>query len=412
MPTYHASWVLPIASPPIRNGWVRTDGGRIAAVGAAGDRTCSSGGEHDDVELGDVAVMPALVNAHTHLELSWLRGRVPPGRNFIDWVMAQMRVRLSPQDAASDATVRTGIQDALAEMRASGTGVVGDISNSLVGLDLLASSGLVGVIFHEILKFNPSDPAACVAKAQARIEAVPEVPGWRLALAPHAPYSVAPGIFEAIRDTRQPARTLPTSVHVGESPEEMELLITGGGRWREVLEGMGAWNPEWEVPWSGPIAYLDRMKFWDARTLAVHGVQLSDIELGLLAARGATLVTCPRSNVYVGVGAPPVARFFKSGARIAIGTDSLASVQDLNLFTELAELHGLAPEVPPSRLLACATTNGAIALGLGHEYGTIEVGNRAALLAVTIPAGTADVEQYLVSGITPDRVQWIESPTC
>jgi len=420
MPTYHASWVLPIAGPPIRNGWVRTEGGRVTAIGDAGDRTRPSGGEpdhvevggvHDHVELGDVAVMPALVNAHTHLELSWLRGRVQPGRNFIDWVTAQMRVRLSPLSSANHKTVRAGIQEALAEMRTSGTGVVGDISNSLVGLDLLASSGLVGVVFHEILKFNASDPSAFVAKAQTRIEAEPDGPGWKLALAPHAPYSVAPGIFEAIRDLRQPARTLPTSVHVGESPEEMELLLTGGGGWRKFLWATAAWNRDWEVPQSGPIVYLDRMKFWDARTLAVHGVQLSDVELGLLAARGATLVTCPRSNVYVGVGAPPVARFFKSGVRIAIGTDSLASVQDLNLFSEVAELHRLAPEVPPSRLLACATTNGAVALGLGHEYGTIEAGKRAALLAVTIPAGTSDVEQYLVSGITPDLVQWIESPT-
>jgi aminodeoxyfutalosine deaminase len=323
-----------------------------------------------------------------------------------------MRVRLSPLHAASEATVRTGIKNALAEMRASGTGVVGDVSNSLVGLDLLASSGMVGVVFHEILKFNPAEPAAFVATAQARIDALPDMAGWRLALAPHAPYSVAPGIFEAIRDIREPGRTLPTSVHVGESPEEMDLLATGGGRWREVLESMGAWDPAWEVPWSGPIAYLDRMRFWDARVLAVHGVQLSDIELGLIAARGATLVTCPRSNAYVGVGAPPVARFFKSGARIAIGTDSLASVEDLNLFAELAELHRLAPDVLPSRLLACATTNGAIALGLGHRYGAIGVGNRAALLAVTVPAGTTDVEQYLVSGITPDLVQWIEPPTC
>ena len=412
MPTYHASWIVPIASPPIRNGWVRTDGGRIAAVGDASDRARVSGGEHDGVELGDVAVMPALVNAHTHLELSWLRGRVPPGRNFIDWVIAQMKVRLSPFQAASEAMIRTGIKNALAEMRASGTGVVGDVSNSLVGLDLLASSGLAGVVFHEILKFNASDPAAVVARAQAKIEALPEVPGWRLALAPHAPYSVAPGMFEAIRDRREPARTVPTSVHVGESPEEMELLLTGGGRWRAVLGLMGAWNRKWEAPQSGPITYLDRMRFWDARTLAVHGVQLSDIELGLLAARGATLVTCARSNAHVGVGAPPVARFFKSGVRIAVGTDSLASVQDLNLFAELAELHGLAPDVAPSQLLACATTNGAVALGLGHQYGAIEVGSVAALLAVAVPAGTADVEQYLVSGITPDLVRWIESPTC
>jgi len=408
MPTYRASWVVPIAGSPIRNGVVRTDGGRILAVGLADDQLDSSTGGRDTVELGDVAVMPALVNAHTHLELSCLRGRVPPGQNFIDWVRAQMAVRLSPFSVATEATVREALEAALTEMRASGTGVVGDISNSLVGLDLLASSGLVGVVFHEVLKFNASDPAAFVAKAEARVAALPKVPGWTLALAPHAPYSVAPGIFEAIRDTRLPARTLPSSVHVGESPEEMELLLTGGGGWRKFLFAMAAWNAGWNAPRTGPIAYLDRMNFWDSRTLAVHGVQLDDAELALLASRGATLVTCPRSNVHVGVGSPPVSRFFASGVRVAIGTDSLASVQDLNLFAELAELHRLAPEVPPSHLLRCATINGAIALGLDGNYGTVEVGARAALLAVTIPADVADVEQYLVSGITPDRVRWIE----
>lgn len=412
MPTYRASWILPIASPPIRDGWVRIDDGHVTALGDAGDRPPRAAGDQPrEVDLGDVAVMPALVNAHTHLELSWLRGRVQPRSNFIDWVTAQMRARLSPLSAASEATVRTGIEDALTEMRASGTGVVGDISNSLVGLDLLAASGLAGVVFHEIVKFNAADPAGLVAKAQARIAAAPDLPGWRIALAPHAPYSVAPGIFEAVRDARRPSRDLPTSVHVGESPEEMELLLTGGGGWRRLLWAMAAWNRNWEVPRSGPVTYLDRMAFWDARTLAVHGVQLSDAELSLLAARGATLVTCPRSNVFVGVGSPPVKRFFDSGVRVAIGTDSLASVPDLNLFAELAELHRLAPDVPSSQLLACATANGAQALGLEAEYGTIRAGAGAALLAVAVPAGVGDVEQYLVSGVTPDSVRWIEQ-TC
>jgi cytosine/adenosine deaminase-related metal-dependent hydrolase len=412
MPTYRAAWILPVSRPPIRDGWVGTDRGRVTAVGEGAGLASSLDAGRECVDLGSVVLMPALVNAHTHLELSWLRGRVPPGHNFIDWVMAQMRVRLSPFHAASDSTVRSGIGQALSEMRASGTGVIGDVSNSLAGLDLLASSGIAGIVFHEILKFNPSDPATVVAKARAKLIAAPAMPGWRLALAPHAPYSVAPGIFEAIRDLREPDRQLPTSVHVGESPEEMELLRTGGGRWRDVLGLMGAWNRHWKAPQSGPVAYLDAMRFWDGRTLAVHGVQLDDTELGLLAARGATLVTCPRSNVYVGVGEPPVARFVASGVRVALGTDSLASVQDLNLFTELAELHRIAPGVPPSSLLRCATVNGADALGLGHEYGTLDQGRRAALLAVTIPAGTADVEQYLVSGITPDLVRWIESPPC
>ena len=192
----------------------------------------------------------------------------------------------------------------------------------------------------------------------------------------------------------------------------MELLATGRGGWRTLLEHMWAWNPRWEAPGCGPVEYLDRLGFWDARTLAVHGVQLSDRELALLAERGATLVTCPRSNVYVGVGDPPAARFFASGVRVAVGSDSLASVQDLNLFTELAELHRLAPAVPAGDLLACATINGAAALGLDHRCGTIAAGMSAAMIAVAVPAGVPDVEQYLVSGISPEQLSWIAPPSC
>jgi len=408
---YRAAWVLPIDAPPIRDGWVVIDGEHIVDVGqgAAPDLAEAAGALTD---LGSAAVMPALTNAHTHLELSWLRGRVPPGNNFITWVTDQMRLRLSPGGQADDQAVRAAMRAALDEMTRSGTGVAGDISNSLAGLDLLECSGLAGVVFHEILKFDVTDADAFVARARERIDRSSGGPRWRLSLAPHAPYSVSPGTFEAIRAWREPGREIPTAVHVGESPEEMELLATGRGGWRTMLEHLCAWNPGWVAPGCGPVEYLDRLGFWDPRTLAVHGVQVSDRDLALLATRGATLVTCPRSNVYVGVGDPPAARFFASGVRVAVGTDSLASVPDLNLFSELAELRRLAPAVRPRDLLASATVNGAAALGLDDRFGTIAPGKRAALIAVAVPAGVPDVEQYLVSGISPEQVSWIAPPSC
>jgi len=408
MTTYRASWIVPIAGPPLRDGWVSTEGGRIVGVGGGGP----DAGPAVDVDLGDVAVMPALVNAHTHLELSWLRGRVQPRDTFIDWVSSLMAQRPSPSvntgvDADRDG-LRQGMAAALAEMKASGTGVAGDVSNSLAGLDLLAASGLGGVMFHEILRFNVGDAAEFVTRAQERVAAAQIGFPWQVALAPHAPYSVSTATFAAIRATREPDRWVPTAVHVGESQEEMEMLRSGGGPWRAMLESMGAWNPGWVAPGCGPVEYLDRLDFWDARALAVHGVHLSDPELATLARRRATLVTCPRSNAWVGAGVPPVQRFFDSGVRVAVGTDSLASVADLNLFAELAELRRLAPGVPAGHWLACATRNGADALGLGDDYGTIAPGKRAAFIAVEIPAGTVDVEQYLVSGIGPESVHWVE----
>jgi len=133
---------------------------------------------------------------------------------------------------------------------------------------------------------------------------------------------------------------------------------------------------------------------------------VTDADLARLAARQTTLVTCPRSNRYVGAGDPPVARFYRSGVAVAVGTDSLASAPDLNVFGELAALRQLAPEVPAARLLESATRVGARALGF-DEYGTIAAGTPAAgLIAVSTPDDTADIEEYLVNGIPSDRIQW------
>ena len=142
--------------------------------------------------------------------------------------------------------------------------------------------------------------------------------------------------------------------------------------------------------------------------LAVHGVQMTPADLSRLASRGATLVTCPRSNGHTGAGAPPIEDFYASGVHVAVGTDSLASAPDLSVFAELATLRALAPSVPASALLASATVEGARALGFDADYGTIEPGKRARLVAVDIPAGAGDVEEYLVSGVHRDQIRWIE----
>ena len=162
------------------------------------------------------------------------------------------------------------------------------------------------------------------------------------------------------------------------------------------------------APKVSPVEYLDGQGFFDARVLAVHGVQMTPADLGCLAARGATLVTCPRSNGHTGAGAPPIEDFYASGVHVAVGTDSLASAPDLSVFAELATLRALAPSVPASSLLASATIEGARALGFDADYGTIEPGKSARLVAVDVPAGTADVEEYLVSGIDPRQIHWVE----
>jgi cytosine/adenosine deaminase-related metal-dependent hydrolase len=396
MRVHRGAWILPISSPPIRDGWIAVERDLIIAVGGPDERPS----DRDSAAVPDVAILPGLVNAHTHLELSWMRGLVPPAASMPVWVQTLLALRRSRESDPQEPVL-----DAIAEVRASGTALVGDITNTLATYDLLAASDLSATVFLELIGFGVPEPARIVTDARDRTAALAASSRLRASLAPHAPYSVSPDLFRAIADV---TGDRPISVHLAESREEVRFLSDGTGAWRTLLDALGAWNPAWQPPACAPVEYLDRLGILSPRLIAVHGVQLTDTELGRLAKVGATVVACPRSNRWTGAGSPPIDRFYASGVRVAIGTDSLASVNDLNLFHELAAVRRLAPDVAASRVLQSATLDGATALGFGAELGSLEAGKRAELLAVRVPATVTDVEEYLVGGIEPADVQWLE----
>lgn len=400
MPHYRAAWLLPISQPPIRDGWLRTDRGRVVAFGHSrhSDLTTSN-----EINLGQRAILPGLVNAHTHLELSWMRGRVPQTDDFPGWIRSV--VALMRQTGRYAAEAERAVGEGIEEARRCGTVLIGDISNTLRTSIPLAERGMAAVVFNELIGFRADLAEATVERALRQLEQAPAGESLRHSLAPHAPYSVSPALFRAIRTAllRNPFGR--SSVHLGESAAETEFLRNGTGAWRAFLEDFGAWDPSWVAPRCGPVEYLDQMGFLDDRVLVVHGVQFGAADLKRLAAKGATLVTCPRGNLQTGAGTPPVARFYESGIRVAVGTDSLASVPDLNLFAELTELRRLAPHVPASSLLESATINGARALGFEPDFGTIEAGKRDDLIAVQVPRSIVNVEEYLVSGIGPKQIR-------
>jgi cytosine/adenosine deaminase-related metal-dependent hydrolase len=394
-----AEWILPIADAPIVHGSVTLDDGRIVDV--------SNDGTAEAVNLGRVAVMPALVNAHTHIELSYLHNRVARRERFLDWIADLMAARREYPDPA-DPRILDAARSALADAHAAGTGLLGDVSNTLVTVPLLHDARMMARVFYELLGFNALDPAERVASARAQIDAIAaDVSRVRVSLSPHAPYSVSPGLFAAIREDLDAHPGHVSSVHLGESPEEVEFLRRGTGPWRTLLEQLGVWTDEWHPPGVSPVAYLSDLGFLDRCVLAVHGVQFDGEDLSRLAALGMTVVSCPRSNEHVGVGSPPLEAFYAMDVDVAFGTDSLASAPDLNLFAEVAEARRLAPRVPAWRLLESATLTGARALGFGGEMGTIEPGRRAELITVRVPDGVTDVEEYLVSGVQPDAVGWV-----
>ena len=396
---YRAPWVVPIIGEPIENGWVDVADGFIVDVGSPKQKTNSIG--HLEVDLSESLIMPGLVNAHTHLELSGLRGQIPKAQSMPRWTrkLLSRTAEIAPDD--------TAIRAAVYEAQQSGTVLVGDISNTLASVEPLRDAGMMATVFKELLGFNESTPTDLVAQTCNELSKF-NGKGFRFCLAAHAPYSVSPALFKALRAAVSDREFWPLSVHVAESREEVEFLQTGTGEWREILEERGRWDPGWTPSNMTPVEYLDSLGWCGRDTLMVHGVQLTDSDLSRMVAGDVTLVTCPRSNNWTGAGHPPVDRVYASGVRVAVGTDSLASVIDLNLFSELHELRRLGPAVPASAILRSATQIGAEALGFGGELGVIAPGYRALLVAVRYAeAVVGDVEEYLVNGIKSEQVTWI-----
>jgi len=406
---HRARWLLPIDRAPVAGGWVEATEGRIARFGSG-----PPPGPAED--LGDVAVLPGLVNAHTHLELSWMAGLVPPAASMDEWIRTLLRLRRDGPPGGEPELVEAMVRAAVT-MHASGTVLVGDISNTLLSPRTLVETGLGGVVFHELLGFNQPEPVRAVKEAWDRVasarrawaERGPSEPAGRdiqhplaMNVVAHAPYSVSPALFAEIASR---ADEVPLAVHLAESPEELEFLRTGRGPIRRMLEQLGVWSDSWRVPECDPVRYLSDLGYLREGVLIVHGVHLTDDGLDRLRQARAVLVTCPRSNLWVGVGPPRIAHFYASRVPVAIGTDSLASAPTLSLFDELVEMRRLAPEISAATLLESATRRGAEALGFGRDYGTVTAGKRAALIAVEIPPGTRDVEEYLVSGVPPTSVR-------
>jgi aminodeoxyfutalosine deaminase len=398
--TFTAEWVLPITQPPIARGHVSCARDHVMGVGT---------GHAGAVDLGRVALMPALVNAHTHLELSYLRGQVGPARNFVEWVRALLALRRDAPDPRAARIVDAAAR-ACGEAVSSGTGVFGDVSNTLV-TPLLGSPAphVAGIVFHELIGFRSDGSDAHIAAARERAHAS-RTEAVRIHPAPHAPYSVSPALFRAIGKELERNGSPITTVHLAESPEEVQLLRDGSGPWRQVLEDLGAWDDAWQPPGMTPVAYLESLHFLGPSVLAVHAVQCDGADVARLAQCGATVVVCPRSNQHVGVGAAPIEAFYGAGLRVAIGTDSLASAPDLNMFEEMAHVRRAAPSVAARRILESATRVGADALGCGDRHGSIAPGTAPGLIAVSLPSDVVDVEEYLVSGIGPERVSWVWHP--
>ena len=386
-----ARWVVPIDRPPVSDGAVAlADDGTVAMVGP---RTAVRA-EFSDApeERAEGVVLPGLVNAHCHLELSALTEMVPGGGGFINW--AQRFLKKVGETARE--TRRAAAGEAAAAATRFGTAAIGDVGNTLDAAPAIGAAGLAGVLFHELL--GSREARTGDALADAARERADAAASWPAELgyvrAPHAPYSVGPDLLRRIFAAAA-AEKHATSIHIAEDEEEVALLRDGSGAWPSVLAAMGV-DASTRAPGKSPVDYLASLGAFDgpAPPLLVHMVCAGAEDRRIAREAGATVVLCPRSNLHIGGRLADVPALLDDGVAIALGTDSLASTPDLSLWGEMATLARHFPAVPAGRWLQAATRGGAQALGL-PTLGTLAPGQRPGLLDVTVDDLAAPIESLV-----------------
>jgi len=360
--TLTARWIFPADRDPIPGGTITIQDDRILAVAAKGQRQA-------DQDLGKVAILPGLVNAHTHLDLSALRGLTPPTPDFTAW----LRQVVNHRRAMSPDQVQLAIQAGLAESLRFGTTLLGDISGQGQSWQMLVRAPLHAVVFHEILGL-PADRASQTWDGVLEwLRACNNSESCRQGLSPHAPYSVRHSLFEKSATIR-----CPLAIHLAETRAELELLQHRTGPFVEFLKELGAWDPQGLA--QSPQQVVDF--FRGLNVLWIHANYL-DPETKLGA--GHTIVYCPRTHAAFGHSPHPFREFLSRGIRVALGTDSLASNPDLDVLAEARFVHRHYPDVPGETLLRMATLWGAEALGWNDETGSLTADKSADLIVLPLP---------------------------
>ena len=381
--------VLPISRPPIRNGAVWISRGRISSVGSWRDLCGSAKGEV--VDLGDVVLLPGLINAHSHLDYTHMAGQFPPPKVFSDWLKLITSTKAGWSLADYSASWRDGAQMLLR----TGTTTVADIEAVPQLLpEIWKSTPLRLLSFLEMIGITSRRPPTLVLQ-----EALDKVATFgrqrgRVGLSPHAPYSTVPELLRRCAGATRRQRML-ICTHVAESRLEFEMFTRAKGEMFDWLQRSGRDMSDCGL--SSPVEHLQQCGLLRPNLLAVHVNYLKKTDAALLAKHGASVVHCPRSHLYFHHDSLGLRRLKKAGVNLCLGTDSLASVcqtrrqkVELNMFEEMRTLAELEPSFSPRQILRLATVNGARALRLQAQIGQIAPGANADMIAVPLTQGSQD----------------------
>jgi cytosine/adenosine deaminase-related metal-dependent hydrolase len=382
---YTAEWVLPVTAPPIRRGAVLVDdAGIIRYVGTvAGYEGGDDVARHD---LADAILLPGLVNVHTHPELAGMRGLLED-LPFHQWIPTLRKAKDgAPMDEHDFATAARW---ACAEALAAGVTTLGATEDSGAALDALREAGMRGIVYREVFAPAPERAGDALASLRHKVEEMRlrETPLVRVGASPHAPYTVSDDLFRLVAAWAA-VDGVPLATHAAEAEVELLLVREGAGPFAAGLRTRGIATPP-RAP--STVRLLHETGVLGPRTLLIHCVLVDSGDISLITDSGAAVAHCPIANARLGHGIAPVVEMQEAGITIGLGTDSVASSNRLDMLEE-ARMAQLAQRarlrssgaLDPQQLLRLATLDGARALGLEREVGSLEPGKEADLCAVSL----------------------------
>ena len=386
--------VLPIARPPIEDGAVLISGRRIVAVGAWPELAAAAGNRV--VDLGESVLLPGLVNAHCHLDYTDMAGKIPPPKNFADWIQAivALKAHWSYTEFA-----QSWLRGAKMLLR-TGTSTVADIESvpELIP-EMWRATPLRVTSFRELISLKSQLAAReIVEKAVQEWSGLPAA-GGRVGLSPHAPYTTSAELLRfAARAARE--QRWPLTIHLAESEPEFEMFMYRHGALYEWLKGQREMS---DCGLGSPVAHLDRCDCLGENLLAAHVNYLWRDDAALLGRRRVSVAHCPRSHDYFRHLLFPRAELAAAAVNITLGTDSLAStlkhrgrLPELNMFEEMRALAAVTPDLAPGAILKMATANGARALGSQGELGELSPNALADLIVIRFAGKMSEANEIVV----------------
>ena len=383
---YSARWVLPITAPAIDFGAVAVKGNTIIAVGSAA-RIVSEFPEAQVTDFGKSAILPGFINAHSHLELTVMRGFLEgEEHDFFRWLRKLTIARLAMD---SDDLFVSAACGAIEAVRAGITCLADSSSAAKQTMKANSEVGLRAVVYQESFGPDPNSAEQAVAGLRGELEAMRaiETSTVRAGVSPHAPYTVSARQLKLIAQLAIEDR-LPLMMHAAESRAETSLMIAGTG---PFAEGLRKRNIEWEVPRSSTIQYLARHGLMATQPLLAHCITVDDQDIETIRANGASIAHCPKSNAKLRHGRAPFAKFLDAKLKVGLGSDSVASNNNCDILAEArfallaarsAESDAKADTLNAESMLLAATLGGARALGLDHQIGSLREGMQADLAVI------------------------------